>query len=67
MNLQQKIVVGIVDIAVLAELSGSLYIANQDIDNLSSVFFKYFFMMLIPTLVLALLFLRRLGSGESRA
>ncbi len=67
MNLQQKIVVGIVDIAVLAELSGSLYIANQDIDNLSSVFFKYFFMMLIPTLVLAVLFLRRLGSGESRA
>lgn len=67
MNLRQKIVVGVADIAVLAELSGSLYIANRDIENLSAVFFKYFFTMLIPTLILVFFLLKRLGSGESES
>jgi len=61
MNFHQKIVVGLTDIAVLAELSVSLFIANKDIENFSSVFFKYFFLMLAPTLVLAGVFIKRLG------
>ncbi|MEN6440448.1 MAG: hypothetical protein ABFD97_17885 [Syntrophobacter sp.] len=65
MNSQQKIAIGIVDVAVLAELCLSLYISNKDIDNFTPLFFKYFFSMLVPTLILAKVFIKRLGSGES--
>jgi hypothetical protein len=65
MNIQQKIAVGITDIAVLAELCASLYLANSDLDNFSSLFFRYFFSMMAPTLVLAAISIWRLGSSES--
>ena len=61
MNFQQKIAVGIADVVVLIELCVSLLFANMDPDNLSSIFFKYFFSMLVPTLVLATVFVRRLA------
>ncbi len=67
MNIQQKIAVGITDIAVLAELSVSLFLANKDLENFSSIFFKYFFTMLVPTLILAFVSIRRLGTAECRA
>jgi hypothetical protein len=65
MNIQQKIAVGITDIAVLAELCASLYLANSDLDNFSSLFFRYFFSMMAPTLVFASISIWRLGSRES--
>lgn len=64
MNIQQKIAVGITDIAVLTELCISMYVANMDLDNFSSLFFKYFFSMLAPTLIVAWLSIRRLGDEE---
>ncbi len=67
MNLHQKIAVGVTDIVILAELSLSLYVANSDLDNFSSLFFKYFFCMLVPTLILAKISIKRLGSKESTA
>jgi hypothetical protein len=67
MNIHQKIAVAITDIAVLAELCLSLFLANSDLDNFSSLFFRYFFAMMVPTLVLAAVSIRRLGSKESTA
>ncbi len=65
MNFQQKIAVGVTDIAVLSELCLSLYLANGDLDNFSSLVFKYFFCMLVPTLILAKVSIKFLGSKES--
>ncbi|MEM5788728.1 MAG: hypothetical protein AAGU11_15570 [Syntrophobacteraceae bacterium] len=65
MNFQQKIAVGVTDIAILVELAVSLYFSNKDPDNFTSVFLKYFFTMLIPTLILAKISIRRLGTAES--
>lgn len=66
MNFHQKIAVGVTDVAVLAELCISMFLANQDLDNFSSVFFKYFFLMLLPTLVLARVFIKRFETVEIR-
>ncbi|MCE5335968.1 MAG: hypothetical protein LLG06_15410, partial [Desulfobacteraceae bacterium] len=66
MNFNQKIAVGVTDVAVLAELCISMFFANRDLENFSSVFFKYFFVMLLPTLVLARIFIKRLESAEIR-
>ena len=66
MNFHQKIAVGITDIAIIMELSLSLYLSNLDPDNFTSLFVKYFFIMLIPTLILAKIFIRRLGAKDQR-
>ncbi len=66
MNFHQKIAVGITDIAIIAELCVSLYLSNLDPENFSSVFVKYFFIMLIPTLILAKIFIKRLGAEDTR-
>jgi len=65
MNFHQKIAIGVVDIAVLVELCLSLYFSNKDLENFTALFFKYFFTMLVPTLILAKVFIKRLGSAES--
>ncbi|MHC1727154.1 MAG: hypothetical protein AB9866_14300 [Syntrophobacteraceae bacterium] len=64
MNTQQRIAVGITDIAILAELCFSMFFANKDLENFSSVFFRYFFSMLVPTLIIAWFSIKRLGSTE---
>jgi len=53
MNKRQKIAVVILNILIITELFISMYLAHKDPENFSLVFFKYFFMMLIPTLILA--------------
>lgn len=65
MNTHQKFAIAAADVAIIAELCLSLYISNKDLENFTSVFFKYFFVMLVPTLILLKVFVRRLGSGES--
>lgn len=64
MNLKQKIAVAVVDVLVLAELAYSVYRANMDPENLTPVFFKTFFILLVPTLVLAKIVVKRLRSEE---
>jgi hypothetical protein len=67
MNIEQKIAVGVIDVIVLAELCVSLYLANKDLENFTPLFFKYFFMLLIPTLILAWIFIKKFGSRESQS
>lgn len=64
MSIEQKIAVGITDLLILAELCISMYFSSKDPENFSSVFFRYFFSMLVPTLIIAWFYVRRLGSAE---
>lgn len=60
MNFSQKIVIALVDIALIVELCVSMYFANQNPDRFTPLFMKYFFCMLIPTLILAKVGVNRL-------
>jgi hypothetical protein len=64
MNFPQKVAVAIADVAVLGELALSIYLANKDLMNFTPVFFKYFLGMLIPTLILAKIVIKRLRTQE---
>lgn len=70
LNLHQKLVVVITDILLIAEVCVSMYFAGKSSpEMLTGVFIKTFFIMCIPTLVIAKLSIKRLGSfsasGES--
>jgi flagellar biosynthesis protein FliQ len=64
MNFRQKVAVAILDIAVIVELCVSMYLATHDPDNLTPVFLKSFLTMVIPTLLLGRVVIKRLGSKE---
>lgn len=64
MNFQQKVAVAVTDVVVIAELTLSIYLANKDPLNITPIFFKYFLGMLIPTLILARIVIKRLRSEE---
>ena len=64
MNLQQKIAVAVMDVALLVELCISMYFAQKNPENFTPVFFKYFLIMVIPTLVLAMIVVKILRSRE---
>jgi len=64
MNFRQKVAVAILDIAVIAELCVSMYLATHDPDNLTPVFLKSFLTMVIPTLLLGKVVIKRLESKE---
>jgi len=66
MDLYKKIAIAIVDVVVLIQLTVSIYIANSDLDNFTPLFFKCFFSMLVPTLVLTCLFMRKYFPRETR-
>ena len=53
LNLPRAVYVVAVNILVLAELCVAMYMATQDPDEFTPVFFKVFFSLLGPTLVLA--------------
>lgn len=63
MNTRQKIAL-VVNLLILAELCISMYLAGKDPDNFTSVFFKFFLGMLIPTLILASFIIKRIVPGE---
>jgi len=63
MNLRQKIAVVALNLLILTELSVSLYLAGQDQANLTSVFLKSFFAMIIPTFIVAKVVIKRLGDS----
>jgi hypothetical protein len=67
MNFRQKITVVVVDILVLIELCISIYFANLDAETFTPVFLKTFMGMLIPTLIMAKLVIRRVRSVEPEA
>ncbi|MFH1595058.1 MAG: hypothetical protein ABIG94_01625 [Pseudomonadota bacterium] len=64
MNFPQKVAVAITDVAVIAELALSIYLANQDPMNFTEVFFKNFLWMVIPTLILAWIVIKKMRTEE---
>jgi hypothetical protein len=60
MNLRQKVAVGVLDVLVLVELCVSIYFANRSFEDFTGVFFSYFFSMVIPTLIIAGIVIKRL-------
>lgn len=65
MNIKQKMAIGVIDILILAELCISMYFAVKNPDNFTLIFFKYFFGMLIPTLIIGKIIVKRLRSDET--
>ncbi len=63
-DIQRKIAIIIVNFLVLAELCISMYFGAKDPENLTPVFMKLFFAMLVPTLIMTRLVLRRLRTVE---
>jgi len=62
MNNHQKIAVIIMDVLLIMELCISMYVASKNPDLLTSIFLKYFFIMAIPTFIIAKVFIKRLQS-----
>ena len=54
-----------VNILVLAELCVAMYFGSQDMDNITPIFFKVFFSLLIPTIV-GTIIMRRILSARIR-
>jgi hypothetical protein len=67
MNFRQKVAVAVLDIVVIAQLCVSMYWASQEPENLTLVFIKSFLTMVIPTLLLGRLVIKRLRSEEHDA
>ena len=65
MDFSRQIAIAIVDVVILVQLSVSIYIANLNLDNFTPIFFKCFFSMLIPTLILTYVVMRKFFPKET--
>jgi hypothetical membrane protein len=65
MNTRQKIGVAVLDVLILVELGIGIYRANKTPDLFTSVFMKTFFVLVIPTLILARIVIKKLRTIES--
>jgi len=54
-----------VNVLVLAELCVAMYMANQNPEEFNSVFFKVFFALLVPTLILSAVVKRLMRPKET--
>ncbi|NTW35116.1 MAG: hypothetical protein HGB17_03105 [Syntrophobacteraceae bacterium] len=59
MNTEQKIVIAVLDVVLSVELCIGMFFAQMDPANLTAAFCKSFFSMLIPTLILARIMVKR--------
>lgn len=64
MNLRQKVAVGILDVVIIAEVCFSIYMGSRDPENLTPIFLKTFFMLAIPTLIIARIIIKRMRTPE---
>lgn len=60
MNFKQVFVVVLMNIFLLAELAFSIYLGSRDRDNMTVVFLEVFIPMVIATLVLARVLVKRM-------
>ena len=59
LNARQRWAVVAMDVAMLAEVTLSVYLASKQPDEFTPVFMKVFFSMLIPTLAAGIFAIRR--------
>lgn len=67
LNSRQRLAVILMDVAMLAEVTVSVYLASKQPDEFTPVFMKVFFSMLIPTLVAGIFAIRRLRNRAPAA
>ena len=65
MSFHRTVSVAVLDVLIIIELAISIYVANLDPESFTPVFFKYFFAMLVPTLISAKILLRRFRTAEA--
>ena len=65
MNIRQKISVALLDVLILIELGISMYWANKTPDLFTPMFMKTFFALVIPTLIMAWIIIKRLRTLDS--
>jgi len=65
MNLHQKIAIAVMDILMLAELCFAMYMAHNNPENFTPVFIKTFLILLIPTLIIGRVVVKRLRTPEA--
>jgi hypothetical protein len=65
LNLRQKLVVITLDALLIVELCIAMYYANLAPEAFTSTFVKTFFSLLLPTVLTALFFLRRLKTKSA--
>lgn len=59
LNGRQRLAVILMDVAMLAEVTLSVYLASKQPDDFTPVFMKVFFSMLIPTIAAGIFAIRR--------
>ncbi|MFH1480121.1 MAG: hypothetical protein ABIG67_02550 [Pseudomonadota bacterium] len=64
LNLKQKMVVIIMDILLLGELAFCIYLGKQDPEDMAGIFLRTFLPMMIGTVVMARVFIKKLRSEE---
>ena len=67
LNNRQRLAVILMDVAVLAEVTVSIYMASRNPDDYTLVFMKAFFAMCIPTVIAGVYAIRRLRDRVSSA
>jgi len=66
MTLRQRLALVALDVALLAEVTLSVYLASREPDAFTPVFMKSFFGLALPTLVAGIVAIRRLGRADRR-
>lgn len=64
MNKRQKIALVVLNVLLVFELCLTMYLAGKDPENLTPIFLKYFFLMIIPTFIVGRIVIRRLRTKE---
>ena len=64
MNTRQKIALAVLNLLLIAELFIVMYLASKDLENMTLVFLKYFFILMIPTFIIGKIVIRRLRSKD---
>jgi hypothetical protein len=62
MNMRQKMVIAILDVLLIVELCIGMYSASSNPESFTPAFVKSFFSMLIPTLIVARIMVKRFRS-----
>ncbi len=63
---RQRLAVIALDVALVAEVTLSVYLASRDPDAFTPVFLKSFFAMCLPTVAAAIVVIRRLGGRRGQ-
>ncbi len=65
LSIEERLLIIVMDAVVIAEIFVGMYFASLDQDNLTVVFCRTFFSLLLPTLVIGFLARRRLKSRRA--